>query len=262
MARVLITGAAGIIGGYLRRGLPALGWQLRLLDLRGLPDDVAGVPDDEDVVLADIRDADALDAAMKNVTAVVHLAGLSGEAPFDEILPANIEGTYQVFEAVRRAGVTRMVYASSNHVVGLAPRSEPVTAATRIRPDTYYGVSKAFGEALASLYADRYGVRTACIRIGSCFDRPSTRRELSTWLSPADCVRLVDACLTSPDLTFTIAYGASANTRALFDLRQALDLGYRPQDDAEEYADDVLSTTPDEDPDSPNARYVGGGHML
>jgi uronate dehydrogenase len=261
MGRVLITGAAGIVGGYLRRGLPALGWQLRLLDLRPLPD-LPGVPDGEDTVLADIRDADALDAAMKNVTAVVHLAGLSGEAPFDEILPANIEGTYQVFEALRRAAVTRLVYASSNHVVGLAPRSEPVTAATRVRPDTYYGVSKAFGEALASLYADRHGVSTACVRIGSCFDRPTTRRELSTWLSPADCVRLVDACLTAPDLTYSVVYGASANTRALFDLRPALDLGYRPQDDAETYAAEVLATTPDEDPTSPESRYVGGGHML
>jgi uronate dehydrogenase len=173
---VLITGAAGRIGRYLRDGLPPLGWQLRLLDIQP-------IQTDEDAVVADIRDADALDAAMEGMDAVVHLAGIASEAPFEDILDVNIEGSWHVFEAARRAGISRVVYASSNHAVGFTPRASMVGVDIPVRPDSYYGVSKVFGEALGRLYADRHAMSVVCLRIGSCFDRPTTPRMLSTWLT-------------------------------------------------------------------------------
>jgi uronate dehydrogenase len=252
MGRILITGAAGRIGSYLIAGLPALGWQIRGLDLR------AGPGDEVDWVVGDVRDATTLDAAVKGVEAVVHLAGIPREAPFPDLLSANIDGTYQVFEAARRAGVPRVVYASSNHAVGFTPRADLVDAAVRPRPDTYYGLTKVFGEGLGSLYADRHGMRVACLRIGSCFAQPSEVRQLSTWLSPGDAIRLVHACLTAPDLSYAVLYGISANTRGWWDLAPARALGYEPRDDAEAYAADLLARKGPLADDDPDAVYLGG----
>jgi uronate dehydrogenase len=248
---VLLTGAAGGVGTFLRRGLPPLGWKLRCYD-------VVPVPDDPDAVAADIRDADALAAAMDGVDAVVHLAGIPTEDTFDRILDTNIDGTYRVFEAARAAGVDRVVYASSNHAVGFLPRQELAPVDVPPRPDTYYGLSKAFGEALGRLYADRHGMRVACLRIGSCFERPRSTRMLSTWLSPADCVRLVHACLTSADLDYAVVYGVSANSRGWWDLESARRLGYAPADDAEVYAEAVLAEHGELDPADPDHAYLGG----
>jgi uronate dehydrogenase len=252
MGRILITGAAGGVGSFLVAGLPALGWQIRGFDLR--PGGDAGV----EWVAGDVRDPDALDAAMSDVEAVVHLAGIPNERPFPELLAANIEGSYQVFEAARRAGVTRIVYASSNHAVGFTPRAELVGVDVRPRPDTFYGLTKVFGEGLASLYVDRYGMGIACVRIGSCFARPTTVRQLSTWLSPGDAVRLVHACLTAPDLGYAVVYGISANTRGWWDLAPARALGYEPRDDAERYAEEILAERGPLDDDDPDAKYLGG----
>ena len=146
--------------------------------------------------------------------AVIHLAALAGEAAWERILPVNIEGTYVAFEAARRAGVPRVIYASSNHAVGFTPRSEfPVPDYAFPAPDTYYGVAKVTGEALAALYHYRYGLDTICLRILTCYDKPPTVRSLSTWLSPDDAGRLFGACLTVADPGFRVAYGVSANTR-------------------------------------------------
>ena len=232
--RVLITGAAGRIGTYLREGLPATAWTLRLLDCRPFDDD-------REVVIADVRDSDALLAAMRDVDAVVHLAGIPVEAPIDEILGPNVEGTWRVFDAARRAGVPRVIYGSSNHAIGFTPRSELLRADVPLRPDTYYGVSKAFGEAVGRFYADRYALQVVCLRIGSCDDRPRTPRMLSTWLSPGDAVRLVDACLRAPHFQYAVVYGISANTRGWWDLGPARDLGYEPRDDAEAFAAEVFA---------------------
>jgi uronate dehydrogenase len=250
---VLVTGAAGRIGGYLRGGLPDLGWRLRCYDRVPVP-----VPDEADAVVADIRDLPRLARAMAGVDAVVHLAGIPTEDRFDRILSANIDGTYRVFETARQGGVRRIVYASSNHAVGFLPRQELAPADGPPRPDTYYGVSKAFGEALAHLYVDRYGLEVACLRIGSCFDRPSSARQLSTWLSPADAVRLTHACLTAPHLDFAVVYGISANTRGWWDLEPGRRLGYHPVDDAEKYAEEVLALVGEPDPADPDHAYLGG----
>jgi uronate dehydrogenase len=252
MNQILMTGAAGRIGTFLRRGLPDLGWKVRGFDLYPTQDSVT------EWVTGDVRDPAALEDALHGIDAVVHLAGIPDEAAFPDLLSVNIDGTYRLFEAARRANVERIVYASSNHAVGYHPRMALAPIDLRPRPDTLYGVTKVFGEALASLYADRYGMRMACLRIGTCFERPTTVRHLSTWLSPADAVRLVDAALRAPDLDFATVWGVSANTRGYFDLAPGRALGYQPRDDSEVYAAGVLTACgplPDDDPD---ARYLGG----
>ena len=252
MSVILVTGAAGRIGRYLRAGLPGLGFELRLLDR----EPIAGHPE---AIVADVRDGDALRAACAGVDAVVHLAGaVRPDDPFDEVLSSNVEGAYQMFEAARHAGVERVVFASSNHANGFAPLSAAGAPGSSDRPDSYYGVSKIFGEALGRLYADRYEMRVACLRIGSCFDTPSAPRMLGSWLSPGDAVRLVAACLSSPDLGYAVVYGISRNTRRWWDLGPAEALGYAPQDDAEAYAPEVLAPFGGQDPTTPDDPQGGG----
>jgi uronate dehydrogenase len=242
---VLLTGAAGTIGQALMQRLPAYGWELRAFDREQIPGGIVG----------DITRAADLDAAMAGAEAVVHLAGMPTEAPWPVICEANIEGTLQVLEAARRAGVPRVVYASSNHAVGFTPVADDLPADLAPRPDTLYGVSKVFGEALGRYYVDRYGMRVACLRIGTFEDRPSHPRSLGTWLSPDDAARLVDACLRSPSLEYALVWGISANTRRAWSLDAGRALGYEPHDDAEDY----LAEVPDAEP-HPSDVYVGGGY--
>jgi uronate dehydrogenase len=246
MPTVLVTGAAGRIGRYLRAGLPGLGWELRLLDR-------VPIPEAPDAFIADVRDRASVAEAMRDVSAVVHLAGaINPSDSFEDVLAANVEGTYEVLEAARESGVGCFVFASSNHANGFAPRSAAATPGAGDRPDSFYGVSKIFGEAMGRLYADRYAMRVACLRIGSCFDRPSTPRMLGSWLSPGDATRLVAACLASPDLEYSVLYGISRNTRRWWDLAPAEALGYLPQDDAEIYAEEILAAYGGADPSGPD----------
>ncbi|MDV6012554.1 NAD(P)-dependent oxidoreductase [Haloechinothrix sp. LS1_15] len=238
--RILITGAAGRIGAMLRQRMPRRGRLLRLLDAVPLDGDSGAAADVDaegavEIVRADVTDAAAVERACRDVDAVVHLAALPGEAPWPDVLHANIHGTYTVLEAARRAGVPRVVLASSNHAVGFHPLADGVGDYAFPRPDTFYGVSKVTGEALGSLYHDRYGMHVLCLRIGSATERPRNLRELETWLSPEDCARLVEAMLAAQEPGFRVVWGVSANSRGRFSLREALELGYRPQDDAERY---------------------------
>lgn len=236
---VLVTGAAGQVGRRLRQHLPSHGWTLRLLDRRPIPD---AEPADQRV--GSVLDAGTLASAMEGVSAVVHLAGIPGEAAWPELLAHNIDATFQVFEAARQAGVRRVVFASTNHVIGLADRDRMTSTADPVRPDSFYATTKVFGEALARFYADEYGMEMACIRLGSCVERPTLVGHLATWLSARDEAALVDACLTAPDLHFATVFGISGNTRARWDLDSARRLGYRPQDNAEEYAQELLHEPP------------------
>ena len=237
MQRLLITGAAGEVGTLLRGEIREIAAKTRLLDLRQ-PEAI----DDEEVMLGDVADIAVARSAIAGCDACVHLAAIPVEAPFDEILHANIQGTWALFEAARLEGCERIVFATTNHVTGFYPTTQRIGPSEQVRPDTYYAVSKVFGEALGSLYHDKFGLRVACIRIGTAIPRPVEERHLSTWLSPGDLGRLVTACLTSPDLGFAIVYGASANRRGWWDLEPGRKLGFEPQDDAEVYADEVEPT--------------------
>jgi uronate dehydrogenase len=240
---VLVTGAAGRIGRSLSADLPEHGWRVRGFDRSPVDGGVSG----------DVRDPAALDAALDGAAAVVHLAGQPTEAPWPVIRDANIEGTFQVFEAARRNGIRRIVFASSNHATGFTPVEPELPVDRPPRPDTLYGVSKVFGEALGRYYADRYGLQVACVRIGTFAERPRDNRSLATWLSPADCARLVDACLRAEHLSYALLWGVSANTRRTWRLDEASALGYRPRDDAEAFAAEIT-----EGPNYPGDRYVGG----
>jgi len=259
MPTILITGAAGRIGSMLRPRLARPGRTLRLLDIADL---TAGPG--EEAVRADATDLAAMTAACQGADAVIHLAGIATEAPWERILAVNIESTYAAFEAARRAGVPRVIFASSNHAVGFTPRAAfPVPDYAFPAPDTYYGVSKVTGEALAALYHHRYGLDTICLRILSCFEKPHSARALSTWLSPDDAGRLFDACLTAGKPGFRVAYGVSANTRGGWvSLAEARALGYEPQDDAEAYAAEVIAEHGEPDPASPVFGRLGGEFTL
>jgi len=239
MKHVMITGAAGKIGSVLRNALRGSYPLVRLLDIAPL-----GVAEKgEEVCAVNIRDAAALEQAMAGIDCVVHLAGMSVEAPWEQVLPLNIEGCYNVFEAARRSGVKRIVFASSNHAIGFHRRERFIDTNVVPRPDTRYGVSKVFGEALGRLYADKYGLSVACLRIGSFLtpDRPTDSRQLLTWISHRDMVQLTRRCIDHPDYHFVIVYGVSNNLRSSWDNSSVKFLGYRPEDDAEVFAAEILA---------------------
>jgi uronate dehydrogenase len=257
---IVITGAAGLIGSMLRPRLARPDRTLRLLDLVPL---TAGPG--EEAIQASVTDLDAMTAACRGADAVIHLAGIPGEAPWPRILETNINGGYSAFEAARRAGTPRVIFASSNHAVGFTPRSAfPVPDYAFPAPDTNYGVSKAATEALAAMYHYRYGLDAICVRILSCFPRPANARMLSTWLSPDDAGRLFEACLTAERPGFRVIFGVSANTRGGWvSLDGARALGYRPQDDAEAYAAEIIAEYGEPDPATdPVLRYLGGEFTL
>ena len=260
--RVLVTGAAGSIGTVVCAGLLELGHDVLGLDR---------VPASEGPAFpwytVDCTDPDAVAAVFDEAVehggldAVVHLAGYPGEASLPEELESHVVTTAVLLDAMVARGVPRIVYASSNHAVGLTPRKGLpeglLTTGARPRPDTFYGVAKVAAEGLLSLYVDRYGIDAVATRIGSFLPQPETRRALATWLSHDDAVRMVEACLTAPDPGFAVLYGISANTRAWWDLGPGRDLGYHPQDDAEVHAARIEATPPTEDDDL-EAAHVGG----
>src|SRR5215831_18843820 len=259
MSVVVITGAAGLVGSMLRPGLARPGRTLRVLDI----DPLTAGPGEE-AIQASVTDMDAMTAACQGADAVIHLAGIPGEASWERIRDLNIEGGFVTFEAARRAGTPRVIFASSNHAVGFSPRSAfPVPDYAFPNPDTYYGASKAAVEALAAMYHNRYRLDAICLRILSCFPRPENLRMLYTWLSPDDAGRLFDACLTVERPGFRVAFGVSANTRGDWvSLDEARALGYEPQDDAEVYADEVIAEHGTPDPAGPLFRYLGGEFTL
>jgi uronate dehydrogenase len=253
---LLITGAAGIVGTLMRERLPAYGYAVRTLD-------AVPVPGDPDAIIADLGDRAALRRAVTGVDAVLHLAGISLESSFESILHSNIEGTYNLYEAARQEGVGRIVFASSNHVVGYTPwpgkDDAPLPVDAPRRPDTFYGLSKCFGEDLAQLYWDKHGIETVSVRIGSCFPEPNSVRMLSVWMSPADGARLFHAALTARGVGHTVVYGSSANTRMVWDLDPARALGYEPRDDSERFAGKLVAEQGELDPvGNPDHAHLGG----
>jgi uronate dehydrogenase len=236
MKRILITGAAGGVAGMIRPHLRR-DFRLRLSDRKP----VANVVEAEELAPADLGDLAAVRKAVAGTDGIIHLGGHPVESDFETILQANIVGTYNVFEAARLEGVKRVVFASTNHVVGFYPRAETIPVDVTPRPDSRYGVSKSFGESLASLYADKYGAEVMSIRIGHVFDRPSDVRRLAIWISPRDLAQLMRIGLESPGIRHVIVYGMSDNKRAWWDNSNAARLGYRPQDRSEDYAAEILA---------------------
>jgi uronate dehydrogenase len=255
--RLLLTGAAGGLGQALRPRLKANCKILRSADRVAFG--LAG--EQEELVLADLADAGAVMGMMQGVDAVVHLGGVSTEAAFEPILQGNILGVFNLYEAARKQGVKRIVFASSNHVTGFYKQSETINASHPPRPDSLYGVSKAFGEDLSRFYFDRYGIETACVRIGSSFPEPKDRRMLATWLSFDDLHRLITACLTTPVLGHSIIFGMSNNAVTWWDNAQANHIGYKPQDSSDIFKDAVYARTQAPDLTSPVAQFQGGGFV-
>jgi uronate dehydrogenase len=255
--RLLLTGAAGGLGVELRRRLTAHCDILRVSDIAPLGDARPG----EEVRPADLADADAMLALLEGVDAVVHLGGVSTEQPWEAILPANIVGAYHLYEAARRQGVRRVVFASSNHVTGFYRQDEVIPAGAPPKPDGLYGLSKAFGEDLAQLYFHRHGIETVSLRIGSSYPAPRDRRMLHTWLSFDDLERLVLAALTATDVGHSIVCGVSANPHVWWDNTPAAHLGYVPRDSSERFAAEVERNTAPGDPSDPAVIYQGGAFV-
>src|SRR5262245_31682541 len=231
MRRVLMTGAAGGIGARLRKLLKPIYPELRLSDIKRPAD----LGNDEPFIAADLAKIDQVEKAVDGVEGIIHLGGHSVEGPWETILQSNIIGCYNLFEAARRKGVARVVFASSNHAVGFYPRHTHIGVDVSVRPDSRYGVSKAFGEALGALYAHKHGLRVLCLRIGNVGDRPLDKRRLSIWIKPEDLAQLCRIGLEHAELHYEIFYGASLNERTWWDNSRAYAFGYRPSGRAEEH---------------------------
>src|SRR5437016_6916111 len=231
MARILLTGAAGGIGTRLRKLLKPVYPDLRLSDITK----PAELHPDETFLAADLARIDEVEKIVDGIDGIIHLGGISGEAPWEGILQSNIIGCYNLFEAARRKGVKRVVFASSNHAVGFYPRHHHIGTDVTARPDSRYGVSKVFGEAVGALYADKHGLGVTCLRIGNFGDKPIDHRRLSIWLKPEDLVQLCRIGLDNPDLNFGIFYRAWYNDRSWSDSRRAYEFIYRPTGRGEDF---------------------------
>jgi len=256
--RILITGAAGRLGSQLRTGLRDAANVRRLTDVRELAPATAG----EEVVMADLQDFAAVQQLMVGVDLVLHFGAVMVKEAWSKVLPVNIVGTYNVFEAARLAGVRRIVYASSSHAVGMYGCNELLDANSPPRPDTPYGLSKAFGENLARMYFDKYEIEAACLRIGSCFEEATDERMLATWLSHKDLVQLCRRCIDAPVLGYAVAYGMSDNPRRWWDNRQVDYLGYRPEDSAEVFMEAIMAHASQPAPFDPATLFQGGQYVL
>lgn len=235
--RVTLTGADGALAGILRPRLIARGVVLTATGFRA----TAAVHPDERVLAGDLCDDSVVDAALAGAAAVLHLAGSSVERPLTEIIHNNLLALQRVYEGARRHGVRRVVFASSNHAIGMYPAGERLSLADPVRPDGNYGLSKVWGEAMGRMYWDKFGIETVALRIGSAIERPTEPRHLATWLGHDDLEALVWQALTVPDLGFLIAWGVSANTRGWWDNAGAAALGYQPRQNAEDYAAAILA---------------------
>ena len=240
MKKLVLTGAAGSLGSRLREPLSKMCDALVSTDIA---DDIGTLLAGETYVKADLSCLDAMMAVLDGADMVVHFGAIGDEAPWDDILQSNIIGAYNVWEAAYRHGVKRVVYASSVHAVGMHKKTDTIGLDAPHRPDTYYGLAKCFSEDLASLYWDKRGVESVCMRIFSC--APATNaRSIGTWLSYDDLIHLVERSVDSPVVGFSIVYGISDNDRAVVDNSKARHLGFRPKDNAEHFAKEVFANTP------------------
>ncbi|HEV7912952.1 MAG TPA: NAD(P)-dependent oxidoreductase [Albitalea sp.] len=257
MAKVALSGASGIVGGILRVEL-----QKRGVDLRSAGGSKPLLPlhDGEDVMHGDLRDPAVVDRLLKGVDVLIHLAGTSVERPLPEIIDNNLRALFEVYEGARRHGVKRVVFASSNHAFGMHSVDTRLGPDAPFRPDGFYGLSKVWGEAMARMYWDKHGIEGISLRIGTTMGKPPENfRQLSTWMGTDDLVQLVMRCIEAPDIGYLAVWGASANTRSYYDNTGTEKLGYRPTQNAEDWAAEILEQPNPLDPIA--QRYQGGGFV-
>ena len=251
---LLLTGAAGRLGTQLRRGLAPLCKTLRVADVAPITD----LRPNEEAVAFDLSDQSATMAACEGVEAIVHFGGAPLERPFDEILNANIRGSYHIYEGARKHGVARVIYASSVHAIGYHRIEDNIDANAPHRPDSLYGLSKCFVEDLGRLYWDKFGIETVALRIFSSFPEFTDRRMLWSMLTFDDCIRLVEASLTAPRVAHSIVFGTSANKHRMVDNRLAGHIGFHPQDSTEEFRAEVEARLTAANPHDKAVEYLGG----
>lgn len=259
MARLLITGAAGGLGSVLRERLKDWQENLRLSDL----EPISSAQNGEEIVQCDLADMKAVESLVNGCDYIIHLGGIANEYKYEPILQANIMGTYNIYEAARKAGVKRILFASSNRATGNYDRSTTVDAEMPYRPDSFYGVSKAYGEVLARYYFDKYGIETACVRFGSCFPEPVDKRMLATWMSYDDLESLVKRIFEVETLGFKTIYGVSNNKGVFWDNHLADDLGWQPKDSSDPFAaDESLQNEATEIAErKQGGAFAAGGHF-
>ena len=254
LKKIVLTGAAGRLGGYLRKPLAAKCETLVSTDIAPL---TGSLIKGESFVQADLADYAKMAEIIKGADMVVHFGGHPDEKPFEDILHANIIGCYNIWQAAHEAGVRRIVYASSIHAVGLHPKTTAINIHTPHRPDSYYGLAKCFAEDMAKLYWDKKGLEAVCLRILSCANVTNSRA-LGSWLSYDDLIHLVERAVDTPTTGFAVIYGVSNNDRSPVDNSGASFLGYRPRDNAEQFAEDILANAPEPDPRDPDQMMHGG----
>jgi uronate dehydrogenase len=254
LERLLITGAAGGLGRMARQRLAHLAKVVRLSDIV----DLGPAAENEEIVVCDLADAQAVNALVAGCDGVVHLGGISVEDVFSKIMNANLLGIYNLYEAVRKNGSPRVLLASSNHVVGFHKQTDKLNADSPMRPDGLYGVSKCFAENMATLYHDKFSVETARLRIGSSFAEPWDHRSLSTWLSYDDFVSFAECVFSAPRLGCPVVYGVSDNDTIWWDNSAVSYLGWKPKDTSRAFRDKIYAEVPMPDKDAPESVYQGG----
>lgn len=254
MKKLVLTGAAGRLGSYLREPLSKMCDALVSTDLA---DNIKNAFPNERYIKADLQDLDAMTALLDGADMVVHFGAIGDEAPFETLLGPNFIGAYNIWEAAFRNNVRRVVYASSIHAVGMHKKTDFIGIDAPHRPDTFYGLAKCFAEDLASLYWDKRGVESVCMRILSCA-QVSNPRAVGSWLSYDDLIQLVTRAINTPVTGFSVVYGVSNNDRAPVDNAKASHLGYRPKDNAEQFANEIYAATDPLDPQDPGNMCHGG----
>jgi uronate dehydrogenase len=256
MTKVALSGASGNIGQVLRPALLKLGFGLRSAGGRRA---LTPVAPDEEVCHGDLRDTAFVDQLLAGVDVLIHMAATSVERPLPEVIENNLRGLHAIYEGARRHRVRRIVFASSNHAVGMHSVESRLDLDCDLRPDGFYGLSKVWGEAMTRMYWDKHGIEGISVRIGTAIEKPTEFRHLSTWLGYDDMVQLMQRCITVPDIGYMTVWGVSANTRSYWNNASAAQLGYQPTQNAEDYAAEILAQPNPLDPVA--QRFQGGGFV-
>jgi uronate dehydrogenase len=251
--KIVLTGAGGMIGTVIREYFHAAGRPLVISDLRALSD----VRSNETALHGDLSDAAFTAQLLQGADVVIHMAGISNDQPLDVVLPHNFVALNNLYVAAHAQKVERIIFASSNHAIGMYPVGRKIDTRVAVNPDSYYGTSKVWGEALGRMFWEKHGVESVCLRIGSFLPKPVSQRNLSTWLSHRDFCALLDASVYTEGLGFEIVYGVSANTRSWWD-NSTSRVPYRPQDNAEDFAAAIAAAGVPVDPRE--ALYQGGDY--